>query len=143
VNAYEFPEKAACDIWLLNEVPNALTLDGAVHRSTPQDSDQDMGCISGASGTRFRRPHNTRLLPRQFWTASSCAVASCRGGRTGLLAATGSIVCGWDWDWDWDWNHALHERKVAGTNHGRSEIEKLRFDLQLQIPTEHLPSPAC
>ena len=53
--------------------------------------------------------------------------------RTGLPAAPCAVV------WGGDWNHALHEREFAGTNDGRGEIKKLLFDLQLQVPTEHLP----
>ena len=53
--------------------------------------------------------------------------------RKSLLATPGAVV------WGGDWNHALHGREVAGTNHGRVEIEKLRSELQSQLPTENQP----
>jgi hypothetical protein len=157
-NHRQFLEKEACDIWLLTEVPTAFVLDsGALHRSAPMTATKSWAAVwSKGDAVPSPSPHPAAatavldgvllcscVLPwrsaRRWWPAedtgdvAAMTTAALARLRTGLLAASGSVV------WGGDWNHALHEREVAGTYHGRGEIEKLRFKLQLQIPTEHLP----
>ena len=157
-NHFQFIDNEACDIWLLTEVPKALILDGGtLHASEPMTKTKAWAAVwSKGNAVPSPSPHPAAamavldgvllcscVLPwrsaRPWWPAedtgdvAAMTTAALGRLRTRLLAAQGSVV------WGGDWNHALHAREVAGTNHGRSEIEKLRLKLQLQIPTEHLP----
>ena len=136
----------------------AFALDGgALHRSAFMTATKSWAAVwSKGAAVPSPSPHSAAatvvvdgvllcscVLPwrsaRPWWPAedlgdvAAMTTSALRRLRVGLLAAPGPIV------WGGDWNHALHEREVAGTNHGRGEIEKLCFELKLQIPTEHLP----
>ncbi|MEO6753333.1 MAG: endonuclease/exonuclease/phosphatase family protein [Chthoniobacteraceae bacterium] len=151
-------EKESCDVWLLTEVPKKFTLDGGdVFRSMEMTKDKAWAAVwSNGNSAPSPSPHPAAatvvrdgvlfcscVLPwrsaRRWWPAedtgdvATMTVATLARLRRGLLAAPGVVV------WGGDWNHALHGREVAGTNYGRGEIEKLRFELQLQVPTERQP----
>jgi hypothetical protein len=158
VNHQQFLEKGKCDVWLLTEVPNRFALDGGeLFRSIPMTPDKSWaGVWSNHNAASSPSPHPAAamvfrdgvlycscVLPwrsaRPWWPAedegdvSAMTVATLARLRTRLLATSGAVV------WGGDWNHALHGREVAGTNHGRVEIEKLRSELQLQVRTERQP----
>lgn len=157
-NHQQFLKNEKCDIWLLTEVPKRFALDGGdLFRSMPMTEEKSWaGVWSNHNAVASPSPHPAAamavrdgviycscVLPwrsaRPWWPAedtgdvAAMTAATLARLRTGLLAAPGAVV------WGGDWNHALHEREVAGTNHGRVEIEKLRVELQLQVPTERLP----
>ena len=157
-NQQQLIEKELCDVWLLTEVPKSFAFDGGdIFWSMPMTKDKAWAGVwsngnaapspsthpAAATAIRDGVLYCSCVLPwraaRPWWPAedtgdvAAMTAATLARLRTGLLAANGDVV------WGGDWNHALHERELAGTNHGRGEIEKLRCKLQLQVPTEHQP----
>ncbi len=157
-NHSQLLKKEACDIWLLTEVPTAFGLDGgALYRSAPMTETKSWAAVwSNGDAVPSPSPHPAAatavldgillcscVLPwrsaRRWWPAGDTGdvvgmtTAALGRLRARMLEAPGAVV------WGGDWNHALHEREVAGTYHGRAEIGKLRFELRLQIPTEYMP----
>ncbi len=156
-NHSQLLKKEACDIWLLTEVPTAFGLDGgALYRSAPMTETKSWAAVwSNGDAVPSPSPHPAAatavldgillcscVLPwrsaRRWWPAGdtgdvvAMTTAALGRLRARMLEAPGAVV------WGGDWNHALHEREVAGTYHGRAEIGKLRFELRLQIPTEYM-----
>jgi hypothetical protein len=159
-NHQQFLKKEECDVWLLTEVPNKFALDGGeVFWSKPMTDDKAWAGVwsnGNASPSPSPSPHPAAamavrdgvlycscVLPwrsaRRWWPkedagdVAAMTAATLARLRPELKTAPGAVV------WGGDWNHALHEREVAGTHHGRGEIEKLRLKLQLQVPTENQP----
>ena len=153
----QFLERAACDVWLLTEVPNCFSLEGGVlFWSKPMTEAKAWAAVwSTGDVDKSLSPHPAAatavldgvlycscVLPwrsaRPWWPAedtgdvAAMTTAALARLRTGLLAARGAVV------WGGDWNHALREREYAGTNDGRKLIGKLVTELRLRVPTEHL-----
>ena len=153
----QFLERAACDVWLLTEVPNCFSLEGGVlFWSKPMNKAKAWAAVwSTGDVDKSLSPHPAAatavldgvlycscVLPwrsaRPWWPAedtgdvAAMTTAALARLRTGLLAARGAVV------WGGDWNHALREREYAGTNDGRKLIGKLVTELRLRVPTEHL-----
>lgn len=151
-------ENIDSDIWLLTEVPNALSLDGGtLVRSTPMSPRKAWAGVWSRLGVgEFTSPHPAAataiqggvlmcscILPwrsaRRSWPAEDAGAsvaamteAALTRLRSGLRNAGLPIM------WGGDWNHALHGREYAGSVAGRRSILDLVAQLKLRVPTENL-----
>ena len=158
VDHQQFLEREACDVWLLTEVPSRFSLDGGqLFRSAPMTEAKSWAAVwSRGDAAPSPSPHPAAatavvhgvlycscVLPwrsaRASWppedagdVAAMTAAALARLSYA-LSGAPGSVV------WGGDWNHALAGREYVGSIAGRKAILRLRDELRLQVPTEHLP----
>lgn len=154
--------KQECDVWLLTEVSERLTIDGYVLHPTDAHMAQKRWWAAILSSEQLETlpdPHPASALARvgnlQFCSSilpwRSCGtqppwagarhVDKTKAALDQLLLAlpnTGLV-------WGGDWNHALREKEYAGSQGGRKHLLDAIASLQLKVPTTDLPHrlPGC
>jgi len=144
----------ACDIWLLTEIPDRVSLPGFSNQVT--------------TGRMLREQRWAGVFARDLVAAEEPDPATA-AARIGEVTVWSSILpwpsCGphapWDGErhndrvrsavagllahrpkgdliWGGDWNHSLHGR-VVGSRDGRESIMRFVDELGLQVPSAELP----
>jgi hypothetical protein len=148
-------EGECCDVWLLTEVPTALSLgDGALVRSeqmrTPPArawaavwSDQPLEQLppahpASALARRAEIVLCSSVLPwrgaRPYWPDEGAGIAAITAAalarlRPALMASAGPVI------WGGDWNHAMQGREYTGSKAGRAAICELVAERGLTVAT--------
>ena len=153
-----FLEDAACDVWLLTEVPAAFSLGvGDVVRSqvTGTRGRSWAAVWSAEPLVDLTSPHEAAALARRGGTVFCSCVLPWRGARAtwpddganiaemtrvalermapDLRAARDALV------WGGDWNHAMKGREYAGSAAGRTAITGLLEELEFTVATSDAP----
>lgn len=152
---------ADCDVWLLTEVNEAVELPGySVHRAEARMAARRhwAAVLSKAPLTPLPDPHPasaaavvdgvtycSSILPwrsspgEPMWPGAE-PPRNLHAGRTGYALKTllaqlprQQLV------WGGDWNHALSGTESAGSLGGRARLLAAVEELDLQVPTAHLP----
>lgn len=151
-------EDAACDVWLLTEVPAALSLDGGrLVRSAAMGDAKSWAAIWSSMVTdELPSPHPAAALAAVGDLRVCCCILPWRGARptwpedqgTDLAALTRAAldrlrtavdVTDHPVIWGGDWNHALDGREWAGSIRGREAIAALLETAGLTAPTARSP----
>jgi hypothetical protein len=145
-------EEAACDVWLLTEVPAALDLSGHLVRSEEMRREKSWAAIWSAEAlVAAPAVHPAAALARRSDLLLCCCVLPWRGGRAhwpdegpdtaaitraalshlrpALLSGVPALV------WGGDWNHAMSGREYVGSGAGRAAILDLVAEARLQVVT--------
>jgi hypothetical protein len=151
-------ETGRCDIWLLTEVPEAMSVDGHVVRSQRMASSpaKSWAAIWSMSPVRAEpSPHPAAacawagdlllcscVLPwrgaRPYWPDEGANIAeitltALAAMHSALVRGTAGLV------WGGDWNLAMSGAETSGTYAGRTAIQQTVKELDLQVPTASLP----
>lgn len=144
-----------CDVWLLTEVSDRVQLaDLHAHRGQSYMAARRRwaAIFTRRAFHPLADPHPTSASVRLGATTLVSSVLPWRscgsrhpwgGGRHAekTQASVREIVESIESPaiWGGDWNHTMHGREYAGSQAGRARIAEAIHELQLQIPTEHLP----
>lgn len=117
-----FLESLRCDVILLTEVNERVTVDGyTLHLSTAEMA---------------RRRSGRGCGPNNPWTVGSHADKT-----AATLKALERRLTAKDLVWGGDWNHALEGREYAGSKAGRAHLLNVVTRLRLSVATADLPHP--
>jgi hypothetical protein len=156
-NAHEdFLSRLDCDIWLLTEVSERLSLDGYhLHRSEQRMADKRRwaAVLSPRPFRRMPDPHAASAMV-QFGELTVCSSIlpwrSCgtQAPWTGTRHAdkTEAAVLQLDKElplgsliWGGDWNHAMTGTEYAGSVRGRQHLLDVLSGRGMRVPTADLP----
>lgn len=144
----------ACDVWLLREVPDGLSVPSLTEVATtgPMLPGKRWAAVHAARGAQVASPHPASAVAEIDGRTFVSSVLPWRGSggappwagtdhaarTTAVLADLRPVLVG-PLVWGGDWNHALTGKEYAGSAAGRAAVQDLVDQLGLIVATAELP----